>query len=514
MNFLFFILLLLPYGFLAWKRTDWALMLLIAALPTYVIRTDIFGIPTTLLEGMILICFGVWFLANAKDISKRIRLRLRGKTELLPASMKISRYPFDIEIVLVLLVSFFAMWVSGFSNSAMGIWKAYFFEPLLVFLLVFNVFFAERRKEDSSTEFLHRSWAKIILPLSVSALLVSLFAIYQKLSGNFIPNPLWANASTRRVTSFFGYPNAVGLYLGPIVILVAGYLLSVASKYRQKCKDRVKCENWSPFSLTWFFALPFRKKVPILLLKASLVCSLLAIYFAKSDGALIAIALAGGLIAFFYEPLTRIGVLRSFLVFVIGSAIIVIIMTPSLGQSVSKHLRLEDFSGQVRKAQWQETGIMLRDGHWFLGAGLSAYRSAIEPYHAPGIYLHTDNPDHEELIAKSPEYQAKYWQPLEIFMYPHNIFLNFWVELGFLGLLLFLWIILKFIYKSFLEIFMLNDPARRILAISLAATMFGVVVHGIVDVPYFKNDLSLLFWLIIALLGLLEFSKNFPKELD
>jgi hypothetical protein len=28
-----------------------------------------------------------------------------------------------------------------------------------------------------------------------------------------------------------------------------------------------------------------------------------------------------------------------------------------------------------------------------------------------------------------------------------------------------------------------------------------LLIHGLVDVPYFKNDLSLLFWLIVALIS-------------
>ncbi len=503
------LLFLFFYGVLATWRIDWALGFLIFSLPLYVVRFSFFGLPLTLLEGMILICFGVWLIKNGRKMSQRIKARLifwkQSERDLASPNF---RYPFDVEIILVLFVSFLAMAVSDFSNPAMGIWKAYFFEPLLVYILVFNVFFAPSQEEKADIDYLHRSWAKIILPLSFSALLISLFAIYQKISGDFIPNPLWAAAGTRRVTSLFAYPNAVGLYLGPIIVLMSGFLLSIAAKHSQRFCGREACETWSPFSFSWFFDLPFFEKAIIGLLKISTVFSLLAIYFAKSDGALIAVVLAVGLMAFFYEPLTRIGIIRFILAFIIGISIISALILPSLRQRAWEYLRLEDFSGQVRKAQWQETGIMLRDGNWLWGAGLSGYSTAIEPYHAPGIYLHTDNPDHEELIVSSPEYQARYWQPLEIFMYPHNIFLNFWVELGLMGFLVFLWIIFKALYQSFLGLFGEKDPARRSLAITLLATIFVILIHGIVDVPYFKNDLSVLFWLIIALVGLLRLSSN------
>ncbi len=52
-------------------------------------------------------------------------------------------------------------------------------------------------------------------------------------------------------------------------------------------------------------------------------------------------------------------------------------------------------------------------------------------------------------------------------------------------------------------------PARQVkrgLGIAAAAGMTMIILHGLVDVSYFKNDLSVLFWLIYALpnLSLLE----------
>ncbi|HYE22352.1 MAG TPA: O-antigen ligase family protein [Verrucomicrobiae bacterium] len=80
----------------------------------------------------------------------------------------------------------------------------------------------------------------------------------------------------------------------------------------------------------------------------------------------------------------------------------------------------------------------------------------------------------------------------EILNYPHNIILNFWVELGLLGLVSFAAII----YIS------LKTYKKKHSLIGLAAVCFvvTVVLHGVIDVPYFKNDLSILFWFIISLL--------------
>ncbi len=80
----------------------------------------------------------------------------------------------------------------------------------------------------------------------------------------------------------------------------------------------------------------------------------------------------------------------------------------------------------------------------------------------------------------------------EILNYPHNIVLNFWVETGLLGVLSF-----------FLIIFLaLKQYRQRPKVIKLAAALFllTIVTHGMVDVPYFKNDLSILFWFMLSVL--------------
>jgi len=79
--------------------------------------------------------------------------------------------------------------------------------------------------------------------------------------------------------------------------------------------------------------------------------------------------------------------------------------------------------------------------------------------------------------------------------YPHNFFLNFYLETGLLGFVSMVGLLALF-YKK------IRDLARTkflYLATPLAAGMLMIILHGLVDVPYFKNDLSVLFWLVYAL---------------
>jgi hypothetical protein len=70
--------------------------------------------------------------------------------------------------------------------------------------------------------------------------------------------------------------------------------------------------------------------------------------------------------------------------------------------------------------------------------------------------------------------------------------LNFWLETGLLGLVCF----------ALLIFFSMKNYARKPSAIKLGASLFliSVIVHGMVDAPYFKNDLSVLFWFALTLI--------------
>lgn len=446
---IFIIIFLALFTVLSWKRLDLAVLLIIAGTPLYLLRFKLLGIPSTALEGMILISFVFWIFPKIKTLLKRT-----GRTP----------YPYRFEILAVLIISWLAIIVAGISNESLGTWKAYFFEPLLLFILIINLF--------SSSE----GRRKIILALAASALIVSLFAIYQKITGQFISNPFWAAENTRRAVSFFGYPNAVGLFLAPMIMLFISQLFTDI-----KLKEKI------------FFGVV-------------IISSLLAILFAQSEGAIIGLAAAIFIFVLFIKP--KIAIAAAFLV-----GIIILSYTPLRTLAIEK-ITLNDLSGQIRKQQWIETKKMLVAGHLFQGVGLSNYQKSVAPYHQEGIFLNNGDPNWLEKIRTSAEFRKQMWQPTEIYMYPHNIFLNFWSELGILGALLFCWIIAKFLWQSGRFFWTQKDNPEKYIALGLMTSMIVIVVHGLVDVPYFKNDLSVLFWISIALIGSLNLKqneKNSPK---
>lgn len=454
MNILIIIFLVL-FLILALRKPDWALFLNILLLPSYLIRFSALGVPMTLFEAMVLISFIVWAVREWPGIRKRIS----GKEKRIP-------YPFGLEIILLLILSFISIAVAGMSFSAMGIWKAYFFEPILLFILVLNIF-----QGDSGRK-------KLFLALSLSALSVIVLAIYQKITGDLIANHFWAAAETRRVVSWFGYPNAVALFLAPLIALFVGVFYSLRNN------------GFSEIAKKIFLAI-------------IIISGFLSIFFAKSEGALIALLVALFVFAILADKKKRyiaIGFAASFL--------LACFIYQPLGNLVVNKLSFQDLSGQIRLQQWQETRQTLKGSSFLLGNGLSAYQEAVAPYHQEGIFFNYDNLDNfDAVVWASPELQKKYWQPVEIYLYPHNILLNFWTEIGLLGAVLFLWIMIKASIIAY-RLFKAMPGSNKFIALGFLIAMISIFVHGLVDVPYFKNDLAAIFFILLAIIAQLKIESD------
>ncbi len=100
--------------------------------------------------------------------------------------------------------------------------------------------------------------------------------------------------------------------------------------------------------------------------------------------------------------------------------------------------------------------------------------------HGLGVYQARYQTDGRELLERIP----MEWN----IPHPHNVFLAFWLNTGLLGFLAFLVILLlahtKFTYP--------------ILA------LWVTLIHGVFDTPFWKNDLAMIFWLIIASIVVLQ----------
>ncbi len=432
-------------------RLNWALFIVLCALPTYLIRFSLFSVPSTLLEVMILIVFIVWFFKDKPW--QRFKKSNWSK--------KRQKYPYYFEIIGILIAAFLGLIIANFNFSAFGIFKAYFLEPIMLYIVIIN---------QSA-----KGFKKFIWPLILSALLVSIVAIFQQFSEPITLNNLWTQIKSIKVSSVFQYPNAVGLYLGPIIMLAFGLFLSYPKR-----SSLIESSQKLILLLTVFL-------------------SSLAIFFAQSEGALAALIIAFLSIAFLANKKSR---KVAVIILIIGT--IFLSLHPPSFKYIKTRATLMDLSGQIRQQQWQETIAMLKDGRLLTGAGLANYQTALAPYHQEGIFVKDINdPDWHRKVVWDKDYHKQAWQPVEIYLYPHNILLNFWTEITILGALLFLWLIARALFEL---IFLLKNLRykQKSLALGVIGALIVIFVHGLVDVPYFKNDLAVLFWLIIAFAGIIK----------
>ncbi len=145
------------------------------------------------------------------------------------------------------------------------------------------------------------------------------------------------------------------------------------------------------------------------------------------------------------------------------------------------------FFGRAGRLElWSATLQMLRHYSVF-GAGLSGFADRVAPYW---------NANHPER-----------------FIDPHNIVLNFWVETGVLGVIAFAWLLVV-AFRASWQGWKSGETDWRPIFLGVLLALVAIVVHGLVDVPYFKNDLSLEFWALagLAAAGTRAAVKSAPRQ--
>ena len=402
---------------LTWNYQKWSLFLILIILPVYQIRFQILSIPLTFLEVLILILFTVWLIK--KIIYKQYPI------------FSYKKLKTWLWLILAwFLISIVTIFISPDLRAGAGISKAYFLEPILFLVVFLDII---RDKKDLKLA---------IGALIFSGLLVALYAFYQKIVGQGVwSTEIWGQPKILRATGPFPHPNFLGLYLGPLFMLVLGYI-----------------------------SLNFRKNIPFILKILFFIALFLgSLVFAKSEGAIIAIFIALFLYTMFHKPVRKWSLIL----------ILILILFVSFFSVPRRYLTekifLQDLSGRLRVNIWKGAAEILKEKP-ILGAGLNGY-SILAPQYQKRYY----DQDTQELIS------------VETHPYPHNLFLTIWLELGLLGLIIFSLILFQFFKQGFK-----NFKKEPILIGSIMGAMTVILIHGLVDTPYFKNDLAILFWVIIG----------------
>lgn len=257
-----------------------------------------------------------------------------------------------------------------------------------------------------------------------------------------------AEAGAQRLASVYGSPNNVGLFLG-------------------RCL---------PFALVYAILPlhPMRRA----LAAAALGMMGLAVVLSQSVGALfiglpvvivIVLALAWGRRAY---PLLAVLALAA------AAGFFLSLQSPRFARA----LDFSEGTNFFRLRVWQSAVNLIRD-HPLTGVGLDQFLYAFR-----GYYILPDA-----------------WQEPNL-SHPHNFILDFWVRLGFLGVIILAWIQTAFwkhaarAYKAFGS----QKMIYRALIIGVIGSMGNLLAHGLIDNSVYVQDLAYVFVFLIGAAGCLS----------
>lgn len=388
------------------RYTRWALAVTVACMPLYVVRYRIGPIPTTLLEDLILITVALY-------ATGRFQMR----------QWRPTRTSLEIPIALLLVAGIAGIAISPDHVGALGIYRAYFIEPIVLFYIAVDLLHTPRDFRVLLLGFAIGSTVFGLMNLGAWAIALGTHAAIH--TGD-APEALYTS------------PNAVAMFLEPPLAIAAAFAL-----YADDRRDR-------RFALACFAVL-----LPALFFTLSragwLTLTVLALVavITMANRRMKAVLLGGTLIGAF--AVAQIPYVQQ-----------------RLARQLDPNFNFNTFEGRVQI--WSDTLHMLRD-HPILGAGLRGYTQVMAPYLTP---------------PRIPE------------LYPHNIYLAMWSELGLLGLAAFAALLGILLWRGWRGFYRAHDFSRPLLW-GTSAAFVAIAVHGGFDTPYFKNDLAVEFWMVAAI---------------
>ena len=351
-------------------------------------------------------------------------------------------------IFFLLLGLIFSTLFSVDKLTSLGILKSWFIIPLVfAWMIVESSLPSLKLKTKNEKLFKIQNFQLSVINsflkfLAGSGLIVSIIGTFYLLTRNLTYDG--------RLKAFYEHPNHLAMYLVPCLLIAYG-LEFIAQERKEK--------------IFWSLAL---------------IIIALSLFFTYSYGAWLG-AVGGILIIWRYRRMYgEIWYKRKHKMWfyslmglcLIGLGII-IIFSPKF-QDI---LTTQRSSFHSRLMIWRSALYILKD-HWFLGIGpglFQKYYLAYQKFFPP--YLEWAVPQ------------------------PHNLFLAFWLQAGIIGFSGFILILIWFFRQGLKGIKMRKKEEKRaFLALLLMAIMASTLIHGLIDTPYWKNDLAIIFWFLIGIM--------------
>ncbi|MFZ2970860.1 MAG: O-antigen ligase family protein [Minisyncoccia bacterium] len=472
---------LIIFSAIAFRNVCHGAYLVIFSMPLYLWRFSVLGIPSTALEAMIYILFLVWIInlrtfpffvipAPCLPAGRKAGIHYCDKSKLfsqgLISNLAYTKHKIDsrqiftppiggfkifwndtktgvrknsmlnVGITLLFLGVIISTSISSDPKTSLGILKGWFLDPFLFFL----VFISIVKTKD-----------QIVLSLAAwlfSGAAVSIISIFYLLNGEL--------TFDGRLSAFFLSPNHLAMYLAPAFLIVFAFLIKNEPFVLKKIlSEEAKLPIGNLVSFREAF---FSRKLQVIVLTIISI----PLYFTHSYGAFLEIS--ADLFYMFGKGIFKEGQSKKKKSY-LAAALIILSLGVVFGYS--KMDQIENSNGRSslhsRLMIWNASGEMIKESP-LVGIG-------------PGTF-------EEKYLSLSSKFKEPYleWAVPQ----PHNIFLAFYLQTGLLGFIGFLLILLWF-FK--------NKDETTILKVLMLYFLF----HGLIDTTYWKNDLALMFWLVLGL---------------
>ncbi|MBI5733527.1 MAG: O-antigen ligase family protein [Candidatus Kerfeldbacteria bacterium] len=411
------LVLLLPLAILAWYRFDLALYAVLALLPTYLLRFNILGVPTTWLELAIYILLLVFLVQGKWRDYDWLKFK--------------STKGWLLWVGLWLLAALVAATVATDKRLALGILKGWIIDPLVLAYLFINELNLASLKE--------KWWRQVIMSFWLGGVVTGLGSIIMAVSNQ-----------TGRIYGWYDSPNVLAMFLVPILLLTG--LCSLTNVFKINLTVAQKVIWWLGIGIM-FLALAGSNSYTGLI---SLIASL-AIFI---------------LLTKFNRPKFTVGLGVGLLL--LNLLLPVVFVKYNYWFPLShRNDKYQVTSGQVRLVLWREALEVVRLKP-ILGLGLGEW----QPY-----FL-------QQIMPRLPEAKQS-GLAIELYyasLFPHNLLLTTWLYLGLGGVVALAGLIIKACLAA-------GNRKNLIIPLTL---LFSILVQGLVDTPWFKNDLAIMVWLLFS----------------
>lgn len=256
-----------------------------------------------------------------------------------------------------------------------------------------------------------------------------------------------------RLRAFFLSPNHLAMYLAPAFIIILAFLINIPNLRINETKEKIEIGKLGNYRL---------RITNYELLITILAAISVVLYLTHSFGALLGIS-AGSACMIVKLFCRKEGLHKNKNFFSIALVLLFFGLVLGLG----KLEQIENSSGRSsfhsRAMIWNASREMIKESP-LVGIG-------------PGTFQ-------EKYLSISAKFSEPYleWAVPQ----PHNIFLAFYLQTGVLGLLGFVAILFWFFMNT-----------KK--SVMITALMLYFLIHGLIDTTYWKNDLSVMFWLVLGI---------------